>query len=103
MTDNTTTNTITTINGVRVDPQPGPVGLTKESAKADKKAAKSKTAKKAEATAKPSGGAKVRKRITAPARLEKLQQQWRAGELPSGIVISNSGGNFKAFEYVSEK
>lgn len=104
---NATTDTTAT------DPQPGPVGLTGDTAKAEAKQAKKAPAKKKATTkatkkSEPStpkastGGKSVRKRITAPARLEKLKEQWRSGNLPSNIAVSNSGGSFKAFEFVKE-
>lgn len=109
MTDNTPNNTTadTPTNANAADPQPGPVGLTKESAKPKEKAntKKAKAPAKVENNEKPAakvGGKSTRKRITAPARLEKLEEQWRSGNLPKGIAVSNSGGSFKAFEFTKE-
>ena len=119
MTDNTAANATPDPNATpdanatpspdtsAADPQPGPVGLTKESATPKKKAntKKAKKPAKVENNEKPAakvGGKSTRKRITAPARLEKLKEQWRSGNLPKGVAVSNSGGSFKAFEFVKE-
>lgn len=82
---------------------PGPASGTKEMAKADKKKGKDMKATPTKTEEPKPEGKKVRKRITAPSRLEKLQEQWRSGKLPKGISVSNSGGKFKAFESTYEK
>lgn len=70
-----------------------------KTAPARKKSSKKPAAKKA--APKPEGK-KVRKQITAPARLAKIEEQFRSGNMPKNISVRRSGGKFEAFEYVSE-
>lgn len=81
-----------------------------EAPAAKKPAAKKPAAKKAPAKKAPTASTAtkatkglVKTRITAPARLAKLQEQRAEGKVPHNIAISTSGGKFTAYEWVEEK